>query len=279
MPETKYRQIAEKMREKIEAGHFPPGSKLPSEIELQDEYNAARNTVRSAVELLISRGLVETRQGQGTFIVEKFQPFITTLSGDWQTEEGLGGGEGAAAFKEVKARKRKARASMPRVEIQLADKKVIDPLADKKVAEPLGVPENSNVISRHQERYIDEQPWSLQTSYYPMSLVFDGAQRLVEAGDIPEGTVKYLETAIGRKQVGYQDEMLVRVPDKHEAEFFRLPEDGRIPVVVLLRTAFAESPDGPKPFRLTESVFPSDRNRFVINAGEVPDPLAEITEA
>lgn len=266
MPESKYRQIAEMMREEIESGRFRPGSKLPSEIELQDQYEVSRNTIRGALELLTGRGLIETRQGQGTFVVEKFEPFITTLSGDFQTEEGLGGGEGEAAFKEVQAQGRDPLASNLRVEMQLAE---------EKIAGPLGIDANTNVVSRHQERYIDGQPWSLQTSYYPMSLVFDGAQRLLEARDIPEGTVRYLEKTLSWKQVGYRDEILVRAPDENEVKFFRLPDDGRIPVVVILRTAFAENPDGTVPFRVTETVFPSDRNRFVINVGEVPDRPAD----
>jgi GntR family transcriptional regulator len=242
MPEPIYRRIAEDLRQEIESGTLAPGSQLPTEIELRDKHNASRNTIRDAVKWLMSRGLVETRPGQGTFVVEKYNPFITTLSGEWQTDSdsGLGGGEGPAAFKEVEARYRAWRASTPKVEIQQAS---------GNVASRLRIPEGTSVISRHQERYIDEKPWSLQTSYYPMTLS-EGARRLIEATDIGEGTVKYL----------------------------RLPDDGRIPVVVLLRTGFAESPDGPAPFRLTESVFPSDRNQFVINAGEVPDRLADAAE-
>ena len=35
----------------------------------------------------------------------------------------------------------------------------------------------SQVISRHQRRFIDGTPWSLQTSYYPMGFVVKGADR------------------------------------------------------------------------------------------------------
>ena len=44
-------------------------------------------------------------------------------------------------------------------------------------------------------------PWSLQTSFYPMSLAERGALRLIQAPDIKEGTVKYLAEALGIKQV------------------------------------------------------------------------------
>lgn len=264
MPEPIYRRIAEDVRLQIESGALAPGSQLPTELELRDIYEASRNTIRDAVKWLIGRGLVETRPGQGTFVVEKFDPFVTTLSGDWQTDSGLGGGEGQAALEEVKARKRTARASTPRVEIKRAE---------GYVADRLQVGQGTQVISRHQERYIDDQPWSLQTSFYPMDFVLRGATRLLEAADINEGTVQYLAMELDLKQVGYRDLVAVRAPDQNEAKFFRLPDDGRVQVFVMLRTGFAEGAKGVEPFRLTESVFPTDRNQFVVNTGTVPDKL------
>ncbi len=44
---------------------------------------------------------------------------------------------------------------------------------------------DAHVVSRHQQRFIDDMPWSLQTSYYPMTLVEQGATRLIQATDIP----------------------------------------------------------------------------------------------
>jgi GntR family transcriptional regulator len=110
----------------------------------------------------------------------------------------------------------------------------------------------------------------MQTSFYPMDLVTRGAQKLIGASDIPEGTVQYLAEAAGTAQAGYRDTILVRPPDVAEARFFKLPDDGRVAVIVISRIAYAE---GGMPFRLTISVFPADRNQFVINSGEVPqDP-------
>ena len=272
MPQPMYRRIAEDLRDQIESGHLSPGAQLPSENEMQDEYKASRNTVRGAIDLLAGWGLVESRPGQGTFILAKYQPFVTTLSGGWKpdadADTGLGGGEGTAAFNEVEAQGRTAHSSSPRVEVMKA-------AGD--VAHRLHVEEGTNVISRHQERFIDDQPWSLQTSYYPISLLERGARRLIEADDIEAGTVKYLAETLGLKQVGYRDRILVRRAAENELKFFAVREDARTPVVVLLRTGYAEEEgvEGLLPFRLAETVFPSDRNQFVINAGQVPGPLAE----
>ena len=136
------------------------------------------------------------------------------------------------------------------------------------LAGELAIEENTQVVSRHQERFIDGTPWSLQTTFYPMSLVERGALRLIQAQNIPEGTVAYLSDSLGIKQAGYRDVIRVRAPDERETAFFKLPGDGRVSVVTTRRTAYDEHS---QPFRLTISVYPADRNAFAVNVGEVPE--------
>ena len=116
MAEPMYRQIADDLRGKIDSGEIARGAQLPTEIELMDAYNASRNTVRDAIKLLTTRGMVEPRPGQGTFVVEKINPFVTTLTGD--PESGQGGGEGRIYIAEVEAGRRSPTVSDPRVEVQ-----------------------------------------------------------------------------------------------------------------------------------------------------------------
>jgi GntR family transcriptional regulator len=256
MAEPMYRQIADDLRGKIDSGEIAHGAQLPTEIELMDEYSASRNTVRDAIKLLTTRGMVEPRPGQGTFVVEKINPFVTTLTGD--PLSGRGGGEGRIYIAEVEAGRRTPTVSDPRVEVQRAS----EPIADA-----LRIEEGDQVVSRHYQRFIDGVPFSLQTSFYPMSLVLRGATRLIEATDIPEGTVVYLSSKLGVKQAGYRDSIQVRAPNDHEAPFFRISADGQIPVFEIYRVAFDESGDR---IRLTITIYPVDRNRLLINVGAVP---------
>jgi 8-oxo-dGTP pyrophosphatase MutT (NUDIX family)/DNA-binding transcriptional regulator YhcF (GntR family) len=66
----KYRQIADDLRARIEAGEYPVDSQLPTKPELMDRYGAALGTIDSAIGLLRELGLVETRQGAGMFVRE-----------------------------------------------------------------------------------------------------------------------------------------------------------------------------------------------------------------
>ena len=102
MVDPMYRQIAEDLRRQIEAGELAPGAQLRTELELREKYDASRNTVRDALKRLITRGLVETRPGQGTFVVQKIVPFVTTLTGD-----AGGGSDGDMYLDEVKATRRR----------------------------------------------------------------------------------------------------------------------------------------------------------------------------
>ena len=123
------------------------------------------------------------------------------------------------------------------------------------------------VISRHEKRFIDGKPWSMQTSFYPMEFLSRGADRLSQPFDIEEGTVQYLANTVGIHQVGYRDWLVVRAPDTPEAIFFQLPPDGRTSIIQISRTAY----DGnEQPMRVTVSVYPADRNQLLFEFGQVP---------
>jgi len=64
----RYREIADDLRRRVEAGDFVAGRLLPSEAELGAGYDASRVTVRRALELLRDEGLLDARQGFGWFV-------------------------------------------------------------------------------------------------------------------------------------------------------------------------------------------------------------------
>ncbi len=64
----RYRAIAEALRARLDAGEFAAGRVLPSEAELSATYEASRVTVRRALEVLRSDGLIDSRQGFGWFV-------------------------------------------------------------------------------------------------------------------------------------------------------------------------------------------------------------------
>jgi DNA-binding GntR family transcriptional regulator len=68
--EPVYAQVAESLRQQILAGTYRPGERLPSEAMLVEMFKISPMTVRRAVNLLASQGIVTTARGSGTFVKE-----------------------------------------------------------------------------------------------------------------------------------------------------------------------------------------------------------------
>ena len=65
-----YLQLKNKIKKEIRSGMLKPGDKLPSESQLQKEYNMSRVTVRSAMEELTAEGYIIKVQGKGSFVAQ-----------------------------------------------------------------------------------------------------------------------------------------------------------------------------------------------------------------
>ena len=63
--------VVSSIRNALSSGILKPGDKLPSEAELVKELGVSRGTIREAMKILQAYGVVNIKQGNGTFIVEK----------------------------------------------------------------------------------------------------------------------------------------------------------------------------------------------------------------
>lgn len=64
---SKYRVLAQLLREELAAHSEAPNYRLPTERELSERYQMSRQTVRHALELLTQEGLIQKRQGSGAY--------------------------------------------------------------------------------------------------------------------------------------------------------------------------------------------------------------------
>lgn len=71
--ENFYERVARDLANGISSGRYPVGSRLPTELELCEQFGASRNTVRSALRELQDLGLISRRKKAGTR-VESTQP-------------------------------------------------------------------------------------------------------------------------------------------------------------------------------------------------------------
>src|SRR2546426_11618877 len=66
-------EIVEQLRSPILKGSFAPGDKLPPERKLAEELGVNRASLREAIKKLEHIGLVKTRQGEGTRVLDWMQ--------------------------------------------------------------------------------------------------------------------------------------------------------------------------------------------------------------
>lgn len=69
-PKKIYEEVTEALHEMIRTGQLPPRSKLESVQQLAENFQVSRSAIREALSALKAMGLVEMKQGEGTFIKE-----------------------------------------------------------------------------------------------------------------------------------------------------------------------------------------------------------------
>lgn len=67
-PVPPYKQIAEIIRQRIAAGTYSKGSRLPTESEMVETWEVARSTARRAIALLREEGLIDTVPQRGSYV-------------------------------------------------------------------------------------------------------------------------------------------------------------------------------------------------------------------
>jgi DNA-binding FadR family transcriptional regulator len=64
-------QVTEQLRAQITSGEWHVGARIPTEAELADALGVSRNTIREAVRALMHVGVLERRQGSGTYVTSR----------------------------------------------------------------------------------------------------------------------------------------------------------------------------------------------------------------
>src|SRR6201997_4463514 len=142
-----YAQVESVIIGRISNGSMPPGTRLPSEDDLVQEYAVSRTTIRAAIQSLVQRGLVEIRRGKGTFVTQpKITQELTELTGFVEDMQALG---------------RKATA-------KVLDHRVVP--SSELVARHLALPQGSPVVRIQRVRLADGHPLSFDETYLPKEL-------------------------------------------------------------------------------------------------------------
>ena len=75
-----YMQLARKLAQLIREGHYKPDEALPSERLLAETLNVSRVTARSAIDQLVSQGLIVRKRGSGNYIAPMLEQPLSQLT-------------------------------------------------------------------------------------------------------------------------------------------------------------------------------------------------------
>ena len=229
-PVPLYHQVKESLRERIEAGEWPPGSRIPTEKELAAEYGVSQITVRQALARLATEGLVERCQGRGTFVS---QPSVV------QDILDLGGFSAALA------------SSGGEIETQLLGATVV--AASEGVARHLKVAQGAPVIEVRRVRLTGGVPISLQTSYMPSEL----CHPILDRDLAHESLFSLLTEVCGLELVRAEEVLSAITVDEYEAKVLLVAPGS--PAFLVRRTTFDRNGT---PVEFVKSVLRGDKCKF-----------------
>ena len=217
-----YQQLAMELRKSITIGEYPPGSQLPTEHGLVERHGVSRNTVRLALKLLENEGLITRAPRRGTIVRERRTLLIRPQS-ELRALATDGHNQKDAFVRAVTAEGRQ-----PRYEIEVT---IVRPPED--VADRLALPEDGLAAARRRLRLVDELPYNLYDSYYPLDLV--KGSEITKPDNIIRGANRVLDE-LGHPQVRMVDEISARMPTPEEIR--RLALEPGTPVLHYTRTGY-----------------------------------------
>jgi GntR family phosphonate transport system transcriptional regulator len=139
-----YLQIANELRQEIQASVYQIGDRLPTEYELSERFGVNRHTLRRAVEVLRQEGIVDVERGRGTFVVAA--PITFPLGKRVRFNEVL-----------------KAQSLKPEIQVV----RVLEMDADMTLAKQLEIALGATVVLLERLSLVDEVPISLSSSHFP----------------------------------------------------------------------------------------------------------------
>lgn len=235
-----YRQVADVIRADIETGRLAPGDAIPSIADLQRIHGVSNGTAQNAIRYLRSQGLIESRQGAGSFVREE-RPWVAVTASWWEPPDD---GEPDYWTAQTKAHGFTGTQDILRVG-------PVEP--PDLVRAEMGI-DDATVVLRDRVLYLDGTPMQLVQSYYPHDIA-DGTP-LAEPQKIRGGAPKIL-AALPEPPVEVLETDLTRMPTEAERIALDLPD--AVPVLELLLTAVTA---GGRAVEVITMVVRGDRHRI-----------------
>ena len=239
--EPAYASMAATIRADIRTGFRPPGSKLPSERELAEEWGVSRIVARQAVNVLRTEGLVYGVRGKGVFVAE--QASLTRIAPDRYRR-----GRTRTTFVE------EASDAGKELNVERAASQIRAP---EDLAERLGIETGDRVSDSEYLVTMDGAPVTWSHAYEPLELT--GGTEIEWPDEGPYGHLGVVDRfdMIGLHIINVEEVLTVRAPTEVEAGKLQVPSGvGVIELQQTFRTA-------DRAVEVADIIYPANRYRFV----------------
>ncbi|MGW2814348.1 GntR family transcriptional regulator [Streptomyces sp. NPDC001415] len=258
-----YERIADELRAEIRAGQLRPGDRLPAESALVERFGKSHVTIREALRVLQTEGLIDKQHGRGSF-VRRPRTLVQRANSRHQWEKN----------RARQPEEQRVRTGATEKDTGLAVDDLVfhasyrEIKAPKDLAEAMGVPEGTVLVERtYRTRYRAERaPFSLVTSYLIRERVESNPDLLDETKEPwPGGTWNQLYT-VGIEIGRVEERVTARPPTAEEAEELDLPPGTS--VLILRKTSYdtegrvADVSDVTLPGDRTEMLFTTHLERW-----------------
>jgi GntR family transcriptional regulator len=232
--QPKYLQIAHHIRDQILRGDLRPGEEVPSERQLAADWNVSRPTAARSLEALSHQGLVEKRQGSGTY--------VRSLEVNRRARELYG-----------RARQT-GKIYTPGEYAVITSAGWLE--APDYVAEALNLGKDRRAVHRRRVTNNEAGPITLSTSWFATD-VGQRAPKLMDPERIREGTLMYVEKMTGRQGSYAEDRMCARAATEDEAADLHLESSS---AVLIVHHVVYDLQD--RPLEFAEATYPPGRWAF-----------------
>jgi GntR family transcriptional regulator len=232
--QPKYLQIAHHIRDQILRGDLRPGDEVPSERQLAAGWGVSRPTAARSLEALSHQGLVEKRQGSGTY--------VRSLDVNRRARELYG-----------RARQT-GKIYTPGEYAVITSAGWLE--APDYVAEALNLARGIRAVHRRRVTNNETGPTTLSTSWFGPD-VGQLAPKLTDPERILEGTLMYVENMTGRQGSYAEDRMCARSATDDEAADLRLAPGS---AVLIVHHVVYDLQD--RPLEFSEATYPPGRWAF-----------------
>ncbi|HEL1557071.1 TPA: GntR family transcriptional regulator [Streptococcus suis] len=202
----KYNVIANDVRKKILNGVYKANDQLPFEKDLCEVYEVSKMTVKKALDILVSEGLIIKRRGAGTFVkdlsVEEMEKMIVGSQM-----------RGTSAYYPTRT-----------VTSKVLHFEII--AASEKVANKLNIAIGSFVYDIERVRLLDGSPLVMENTFMPVSVIPDLRLKNVE-----ESIYEYIQDALGMKIQSAHRNITVRKASDAEVQHLELEQGDPVGIV------------------------------------------------